>query len=257
MSPDDPLHTERDPAPLSAEDEAEVARLLADAAEPVRMPPEVVDRLESVLADLVAERPAPAGASEEPPVEPPVELAARRPRWPRLMLAAAAVVIGGYGVTAALQPGGMSGDDGGGMSTADESVAGSGESSALEDTGGGADARAQENRTPGNGRATAGSLQEPDAPRLLVLGPVLLRPDRLQEDVQRMLDGSPRTGGPATSDSAECAPPALADDESWVPSRYDGRRSVLVTDSGAGGAVDASVFSCTGELLASVTVDAP
>ncbi len=256
MSPDDPLHTDRDPALLSAEDEAEVARLLADAAEPVRMPPEVADRLDAVLADLVAERPAAARAAE-PPAEPPVELASRRPRWPRLMLAAAAVVIGGYGVAAALQPGGMSGDDGGGMSTADESVAGSERSSALEDASGGVGARAGENRTPGNGRATARSLQEPDAPRLLVLGPVLLRPDRLQEDVQRMLDGSPRTGGPATSDSAECAPPALADDESWVPSRYDGRRSVLVTDSGAGGTVDASVFSCTGELLASVTVDAP
>jgi hypothetical protein len=42
-----------------------------------------------------------------------------------------------------------------------------------------------------------------------------------------------------------------------VPARYAGRRTVLVTTGADGGTVDASVYTCAGKLIASVTVDTP
>src|SRR5689334_10273983 len=97
--------------PLSPAEEDEVSRLLGDAGGPVPTPPDVVARLDSTLADLVAER-----EGSEHPDERPDEraaatvtpLAVRRRRWPKVLLAAAAVVVGGYGVGAAVT-GSMSG----------------------------------------------------------------------------------------------------------------------------------------------------
>lgn len=70
---------------LSAEQEAEVSRLLADAASPTRLPDEVAARLDEVLAALVSER------TEDSDVVP-----LRSRRWPQLLVAAAAVSLVGY-----------------------------------------------------------------------------------------------------------------------------------------------------------------
>jgi hypothetical protein len=263
MSRDDDVHRHDDPALLSAEDDADVARLLQEAAEPVAMPPEVVDRLDAVLAGLVAERlegaPLEAAPTDAAPLdaaplggdERPDELAVRRRRWPRLMLAAAAVVIGGYGVSTALAPGGITGAGGGdGATSAEDGVA-----ATENDLAGAGESRSS--RTPVPSRGPAGALEQPDAPALLGPGNVRLRPEQLEKDVRRVLAGATLTRGPATDRSGGCRPPVLGDDESWTPARYAGRPAVLVTDSGTRGIVDASVYSCGGKLLASVTVDAP
>src|SRR5687767_4685966 len=99
--------------PPTPDQEAAVARLLSDAAGPVSMPPEVAARLDEVLTGLEAERAgeteaavagssvaesaAPATSSVSSGASGPGEVVTLRTRrrWPRALLAAAAVVIGG------------------------------------------------------------------------------------------------------------------------------------------------------------------
>ena len=77
---------------LTSDEDAAVRRLLADAGGPVPTPPDVVARLDATLARLVAER------EDERPQEATVTpLALRRRRWPKVLLAAAAVVVGPAG----------------------------------------------------------------------------------------------------------------------------------------------------------------
>jgi hypothetical protein len=70
---------------LTPDEEAEISRLLADAASPEPMPAEVSARLDDVLAGLVADREAAA---------PVVPLKPRR--WPQVLVAAAAVSLAGF-----------------------------------------------------------------------------------------------------------------------------------------------------------------
>ncbi|HET7734947.1 MAG TPA: hypothetical protein VFK52_03150 [Nocardioidaceae bacterium] len=70
---------------LTPDEEAEISRLLADAASPAPMPAEVSARLDDVLAGLVADREAAA---------PVVPLKSRR--WPQVLVAAAAVSLVGF-----------------------------------------------------------------------------------------------------------------------------------------------------------------
>jgi hypothetical protein len=71
---------------LAPEEQAEVSRLLAEVATPVDLPEHVAVRLDNVLAGLVAER--------EEPLADVVPL--RRRRWPKVLVAAAAVSLFGY-----------------------------------------------------------------------------------------------------------------------------------------------------------------
>src|SRR5215218_10752286 len=95
-----------DPTGLSPEDEAEVRRLLAEAGGPVATPPEVVASLDAALAGLVAERAgsAPDSKDSEPVDHTVVHLDSRRRRWPKVLLAAAAVVLGGYALGSTVLP---------------------------------------------------------------------------------------------------------------------------------------------------------
>jgi hypothetical protein len=70
---------------LTPEQEAEVAALLAEVGGPVAMPADVAARLDGVLAGLVA---------EEVPATNVVPIRARR--WPKVLVAAAAVSLFGY-----------------------------------------------------------------------------------------------------------------------------------------------------------------
>ena len=112
------------PALSEAEDQELTALLAAEGREPVTTPPHVVARLDDVLAGLVAERARPADAAAAVPLA-----GRRRPRrWPQVLLAAAAVVVGGYTV-------GTLADDGsliGGASDAGDSAAGGSAESAGE-----------------------------------------------------------------------------------------------------------------------------
>ena len=86
---------------LAPEEEAEVSRLLADAAPQAELPEHVAVRLDNVLAGLVAER--------EEPVADVVPLRGRR--WPKVLVAAAAVSLFGYAGSTLLQS--QSADDAG------------------------------------------------------------------------------------------------------------------------------------------------
>lgn len=249
---------------LTPEEEAELSALLADAGGPVATPPEVVARLDDVLAGLVAERAAGSDTTEETGAGAPVSLEAeRRRRWPRALLAAAAVVAGGYGVGAALTGTTMSGDSESSVS-ADESAGGSSSGSDAGGAGDGQAGQAMESaperdavgRRPAQAPVNGSSLRE-GAPRL--------RSDHLAEDVVRLLDRSGRE--PARDEAtvprrtllgaaAACLPPRLARDETWYLVRYDGLRAALITEPPARGAVEATVVGCDGERLDEVTVPA-
>jgi hypothetical protein len=260
---------------LTPQEEAELTRLLADAGGPAPTPPEVVVRLDDVLAGLVTDRAAGAladGAEESPrsadpadPVPDPavVPLAARRRRWPKALLAAAAVVAGGYGIGAALTGTTMSGDSDSSV-TADESTAGGAESGDSGDSAAGADAggRAMQSRP----RRDAVADQAPANVSELREPPPRLRADRLAEDVGRLLERAERrtaaelgTPLPATQRgaAATCLPRTLGPDDTWFLVRYDGRRAALVTSPPADGTVQATVLGCDGLRLAAVRVPAP
>lgn len=98
-------------------DEAAVRRLLADARAAGPVPPEVADRLDATLADLVAEREQADVPVEDGVTAPVVPLASRRRRTAAgLLVAAAAVVVGGIAVGQYRSP---SADDAGAGSAAD------------------------------------------------------------------------------------------------------------------------------------------
>jgi hypothetical protein len=249
---------------LTPEEEAEVARLVADAGGPVATPPEVVSRLDDVLTGLVAERDAepatPAGTADVPVS---LEAERRRRRWPKALLAAAAVVAGGYGVGAALTGTTMSGDGESAVS-ADESAAG-GSTTSGSDAGG--DGQAMES---GPERDAADSRRTVEAPaNVSALRDQLprLRSDHLAGDVVRVLDMSGKE--PAGDEEpravpvprralvggvAACLPSQLGPGDTWFLVRYDGRRAALVASRPDGGAVQASVLGCDGGRLDSVTV---
>jgi hypothetical protein len=263
---------------LTPEEEAELTRLLADAGGPAPTPPEVAARLDDVLAGLVADRAAgapAAGADESPraadPADPGpgaavVPLEARRRRWPKALLAAAAVVAGGYGIGAALTGTTMSGDSDSSV-TADESAAGGAESAGSGESGdsaagGEAEGQAMQSRP----RRDAMAEQAPANVSQLREPPPLLRPDRLAEDVGRLLERAERRTAaelgsplPATQRgaAATCLPRTLGPDDTWFLVRYDGRRAALVTSPPADGTVQATVLGCDGDRLDAVTVPAP
>jgi hypothetical protein len=263
---------------LTPEEEAELSGLLAELGGPVTTPPEVVARLDDVLAGLVADRAGAAATtaadtgsdigSVSGPVSGPVSLDAerRRRRWPTALLAAAAVVAGGYGVGAALTGTTMSGDAESAVS-ADDAAGGSSdagsdagqESQESEES----DGRALQSRPERDGADLA---EAPANASALRQGAPRLRSDRLAEDVVRLLEdrGEELTGDAATAPrrallgaAAACLPTRLDADDTWFLVRYDGRRAALVTEPPARGTVDATVVGCDGERLDSVTVPAP
>lgn len=249
------------PAPLTPEEEASVSRMLADAAGPVPMPAEVAARLDEVLAGLEDDR-----AATQPQVVP---LAARR-RWPRVLLAAAAVVVGGYAVGTVATQGTLSGSDS--SSAGDAAVAGAAEeapsdsalldqdgaeSESTEDTRSSGDtaANGSERRDEGFAKAPAESLSGQGYAALRV--PVRLRSDRLDAGVRRalrVLEASP--GAELTSETADqaCPGPELADQERSLPVRYDGEAAVLVAGPERSGTVEVTVHSCAGDELDSTLV---
>lgn len=246
---------------LTPEEEAELSALLADAGGPVATPPEVVARLDDVLAGLVAERDAiQETAVQQPRAGGPVslEVERRRRQWPRALLAAAAVVAGGYGVGAALTGTTMSGDSG--AVSADDSAGGSPDAAESDASGGQALESAPQRdaigRRPVQAPANGFALRQ-EAPRL--------RSDHLAEDVLRVLDRSGQEPAPDDATvskrallgaAATCLPPDLGRDETWYLVRYDGLRAALVTEPPAQGTVEATVVGCDGEPLDSVTVPA-
>ncbi|MFT4011076.1 MAG: hypothetical protein QM655_13655 [Nocardioidaceae bacterium] len=149
-SPDLPAEPSPD---LSAGQDAEIRRLLADAADPTPLPDAVGARLDDTLADLVA-----SGVPYAAPASP------RRRRWPAVLAGAAAVTVFGYAGLGILtgSPDLMSG--GGSADSADSATtAGQAPRAAAGDDSG--DARSSDtqsgNAAAKDGPEASGSKAEP------------------------------------------------------------------------------------------------
>jgi len=132
-------------------DEA-VRRLLAAAAEPVTMPPDVTARLDDVLAGLVADR---ATSEDDAGVAPVIDLAPvidieqrRTSRWPKLLVAAAVVSVLGVGLANVLNQ------------TESSMTADSPTSAEAGDSGGAESAPSQERAQPAPTDALGGTLDD-------------------------------------------------------------------------------------------------
>lgn len=229
---------------LTPAEEREIARLLAGAGGPVQTPPAVAARLDDVLSELVAERGPVTRLSEE---------RARRRRWPRVLLAASAVVVGGYGVSAVVGQGSLAGSDSASDASMPESAAGSAlEQESEDDASTGRDGLT-------DSKAPTAEKDLADG-RVLLVDPSRLRSERLDDDVRRLLLHSGSTGAMELDRASArdgCVPPTLGERDVWYSVRLDGRRATLVSGPKTAGAVPATIYSCAGDVLADVVVDVP
>ncbi len=244
-TPDEPTGPDGTESPGSADD-AFVRALLGEVgAEPEPLPGDLADRLDDVLAGLVAERAgtaAPAGTAAEartPPAVVPLDRARqRRRRGLTALVAAAAVVVGGWSLTT----GGLLSGAGTGADTAGSA-----------DSAGEASAPLAEGAGPGSGDAYAagpslssGSLRA-DARRLVATAPSLTSLTAAKDQSQeRSLDtpgGSVDSGavvggsagrlaapttGPAAGPTAGCLDPSVPTRLVRLPVTYDGRAATAV-----------------------------
>jgi hypothetical protein len=260
--------------PLTAAEEQELSALLADALGrgPVPPPPSVTARLDDVLAGLTAERATAERATEERATEERateerdpsdhattgtvVRLDARRRRLPRILLAAAAVVVGGYAVGSLGLGGSLTGGDDGGSADSAGGSAGGGRAASRGDAG------------------SVGTEKLSGISRMVVVPTV--RRDHLAADVRRVAgrDGrfppsqpAAQVPSPAPADGpgrkrenrrAACPVPRLTDSQRLYQVRFEGSLAGLVVGPRHGGQVDVTVYSCsTGGVELSRTVPAP
>jgi hypothetical protein len=119
--PQNPENTgELHESPLSPAEDERIRRLLAEARHTAPMPDAVVARLDRVLSGLAGERAERAERASQAQV---VDLAARRRRTAgQLLVAAAAVVAVGFGITQVLPNVGSGSDDSPSAVTAEENA---------------------------------------------------------------------------------------------------------------------------------------
>jgi hypothetical protein len=240
---------------VTPEEQEAVRRALAATPPAGPMPPEVVARLEAMIADLAAERAAEAGhegpgaARTDGRTAPVDELEERRRRrWPRVLVAAASVAVLGYGVGAVVQSSGPEAE------TASSDAAGG---AAYED----GDAESGPGRSTDDGGAAApqeaGPPGDREAPGLVARGPIVeLRTATLRRDVVRHLELG-RVAADAEVDKlaaldakrysrrdGTCLLPDLRAGDVASAARLDGRRATLVVHHGRGGTRVAEVYWC-------------
>lgn len=218
----------------------EVRRLLAAAAEPSPvMPEEVAARLDHVLAGLVSEREVVATEVAGGDVVPldPRRGPRRARRWPRYLVAAAAVSVLGVGIGSVVQPGGPD--------TANESS-----------SAGGAD---QDTRSAEDGVPESLAGKDGRVEALEVGAPVPLRSAFLSEDVESAVEQA------ATGTGAEegqpwrgaCVRPATSTGDQWLPATLDGRDAVLVLRRPVSGRRTADVYTCDNAAAPAATTTVP
>jgi hypothetical protein len=215
---------------MTPEQEEEVRRALADAAsDRTPLPPDLADRLDDVLADLVATR------QREPFGEEPGATDSRGVRrWPLVLTAAAVVCLGALGGLAVMRAV-TSGD-----TRATSSASGP---ATVVDGGGPADQTASgapEGPSAGSSRRLAEG----------VLPPPQLHRATLQQDVRRVVAAVPlsesgRTGRAARPDSTTvCPTPSRGRDTEVVAVRLDGKPATLVLEAPRNGTREALVYAC-------------
>lgn len=223
---------------LTPQQSEAVRRLLAEARHDEPMPPEVVARLDGVLAELregpgVATResgsaPRAAWAADQEPspddTAGSVRPLRRRSKLPQMMLAAAAVVAIGFGVTQILP-------------TGDDDGAGSGDTTFSSD------------------EAPEGDSAD-EAPSMGAQPPTDAEKDQehtAAARAKRLIDRVPLTGlAPLDTGQLEarratqatCGPKSLGDGERRVPASYEGDPAVVVFRTGEDGARQADVYVC-------------
>ncbi len=244
-----------DPDELSPE-ERSVADLLAEAGGPAPLPADVADRLDTVLAGLIAER-ATAGA-DTAPVTPPdsteaaaipatrvVELGARRHRRRmRLLAAAAAVIVAGSAGTGwlAVRSGGDDALSAGGsaISGAEGSLdRGDADQGAPEELSGGASSG---RKPPPGSIADLGDAVDPTGLRITSEG----YSAQVQDLSRSGLLDAPREAPARTErDVTGCRLPEQARSATRILGvRVDGARAVLLVTPAEGGGREVTAYRC-------------
>ena len=243
--------TDEHETPLTPEQDQEVRRLLADARHTEPMPPDVVARMDGVIADLADE------PSRRAPV---VHLAARRRRVASLLVAAAAVVVVGIGIGQVVDTSGNGGDsdtaaDSGGSSVEDEapeSMSGDAGSGEGADTG-------------------APSARQPDTltGEAFVAGSKLIQvnPDALSRDLAKVQSYADRAdlaaAAPTDQSSTYRRVSRACRSGDWgtgtfVPVRYGSQPAVVAFRQPLGDVQVAEVYLCGNpDPVRSLTLPAP
>ncbi len=249
---------------MTPEQEEQVRRALAAVAraeegpESRVMPPDVVDRLDDVLSELVADRAGStttAGLPADAPAEQDELASRRRRRWPNVLVAAAAVaVIAAAGGAVATR-----GFGGGGAESG--SAASSADRVASESAGIAAPTPASPPASPpttslrGSGK-TAGLLVPAlssrtlarDVRRVVANGPkVYLAPQGTGRDLPAL----PRPDGD------RCGRPIVPGGGDLVAVRLDGKPATLVLGPVKNGVRVAQIYSCDEPPVSVATVRVP
>ena len=235
---------------MTPEQEEQVRRALADAAhaagaDEVAMPPAVADRMDEVLAGLVASRTPPQADDPAGSVDEDELAARRRRRRPRVLVAAAAVCLVALGGPAVLRNVTSGGSDS--ASTLSSDSAGS--ATRPEAGSGGSPTGA---RSPSSSPAPTSSTDSGRALADAALPPPALRRATLQRDVQRVAQAGAvplaaaadraRPGeGPSTG---ACRMPSAAHGDDVLAVRLDGEPATLVLAAPRHGTREARVYAC-------------
>jgi hypothetical protein len=233
---------------LTPEQEAYVARLLADARVEEPLPPEVGARLDQVLAGLAGQPVAGPGHQARAPV---IDLAARRRRRVRtLLVAAAAVVVVGVGVGQLVEPRGSDDAD-----NASDAGGGQGDGAAAEERAG-PDTTSSED-APNLSKDQLRSLGEPARIKARSFAESVRRlQDRpgVRSDDSTMMDGSD-LAAPEMDFSCGRAPFGAG---KLIAVRYRGAPAVLAYRPPAGDTQVVELLQCgSGETMRSTTVPLP
>ena len=243
-----------------AHSDEEVRRLLAAAAGPVNMPPDVTTRLDDVLTGLVAER----TTSDDGAAGAVIDLADRRTsRWPKVLVAAAAVSVLGVGLGNVLNGSGssMNGDS----ATSGDAGAGRGAEVAPQQPDGLTDAAPPQDadREPRVATDEHGGAME-ERGNLAAGRPPRLRSSSVTVDAQRIADFSlplvfSRTKALMDLVKTGCRLPSTSKGDEQIAVRLDGERATLVFRAEEDGRRLTEVFSCDDaeSPVLITTVDAP
>jgi len=225
-----------------------VTRLLAGERHTAPMPPEVAARLDGVLAELVASRPAPATETSPQRSAVVVPIASRRRRRFATALVAAAAAVA-VGVALPNLTGGLTGGLGG---SADEGASDSDSAGTAAESGDqmmreeGAPVAPPSESGPSDPGSDTGGTAETSA------SPPTVSPESFKQDVRR---ARPQATALSAASGPVCG--VLPTGE-VVPVIYNGRTSYLVFTDGGRARERVELYGCPeGELLRQALISAP